>query len=57
MQAHRERWQQLCEQIVVEQDSDRFADLINELNRLLEEKEQRLDAQREQDREALKRVS
>jgi len=51
MQAHKEEWKRLCEQIAVEQDPTRFMKLVDELNRLLEEKERRLDAQREQGRE------
>jgi hypothetical protein len=38
----RERWHNLCEQAAVEQDADRLLELIKEINRLLEEKEQRL---------------
>ena len=49
MQAHKERWKLLCEQIAVEQDPKRFTALVNELNKLLEEKERRLDQQRELD--------
>ena len=48
MQAHRERWKQLCDQIAVEQDHEKFTQLVDELNSLLEEKE-RLDKQREPD--------
>jgi poly-beta-hydroxyalkanoate depolymerase len=43
MQAHKEQWQQLCEQIAIEQDPTRFTTLVDELNKLLEEKERRLD--------------
>jgi len=50
MQAHKERWKLLCEQIAVEQDPKRFMALVSELNKLLEEKERRLDQQREPDR-------
>jgi hypothetical protein len=46
MQAHKEQWQRLCEQIAVEQDPTRFMNLVNELNKLLEEKERRLDQRR-----------
>jgi hypothetical protein len=49
MQAQKEKWQRLCEQIVVEQDPTRFTTLVNELNKLLEEKEQRLTQRREPD--------
>ena len=46
MQAHKEQWQHLCEQIAIEQDPERFLSLVQELNDLLEAKERRLDAQR-----------
>jgi hypothetical protein len=46
MQAQKERWQQLCERVAVEQDSEKFTQLVDELNTLLEEKERRLDEQR-----------
>ena len=38
----KERWMQLCEQATVEQDPQKLVELINEINRLLEEKERRL---------------
>jgi hypothetical protein len=50
MQAHKEEWQRLCEQIAIEQDPARFTNLVDDLNKLLEEKERRLDARREPDR-------
>ena len=50
MQGHKEQWQWLCEQILVEQDPKRFMALVDELNKLLEEKERRLDQRREPDR-------
>lgn len=37
-----ERWKQLCEQAAVEQDSQRLLELFREINRLLEEKQNRL---------------
>jgi hypothetical protein len=49
MQAQKEQWQRLCEQIAVEQDPTRFITLVDELNKLLEEKERRLDKLREPD--------
>ena len=49
MQAQKEKWQRLCEQIAVEQDATRFMNLVNELNKLLEEKERRLGQLRESD--------
>jgi hypothetical protein len=39
---NKERWKELCEQAAVEQDSEKLMDLIKEINRLLEEKEQRV---------------
>lgn len=41
----KERWMQLCEQAAVEQDEQKLMVLIQEINRLLEEKEQRLHRQ------------
>lgn len=52
MQAHKERWRWLCEQIAVEQDPTRFTILVEELNKLLEEKGRRLNPHREPDRTA-----
>jgi hypothetical protein len=49
MQAHKEKWQRLCEQIAVEQDPTRFMNLVDELNKLLEEKERRLEQWRRPD--------
>jgi len=37
-----ERWYVLCQLASVEQDSDKLIALIKEINRLLDEKEQRL---------------
>ena len=34
----KQRWEELCEQAVTEQDPDKFFDLIREINRLLEER-------------------
>lgn len=36
------RWLDLCEQAAVEQDPHKLMELINEINRLLSEKEDRL---------------
>ncbi len=47
MEEQIERWKQLCEQIAVEQDPARFTSLVRELITLLDEKERRLEAQRE----------
>jgi len=38
----RERWQKLCEQAAEEQDPKKLMELIEEINDLLEAKEQRL---------------
>ena len=38
----RERMNWLCQQIEVEQDHDKFTQLVSELNELLDEKERRL---------------
>lgn len=38
----KERWQELCKQAAVEQDPMRLLALCVEINRILEEKEQRL---------------
>jgi hypothetical protein len=47
MQAEKvERWRELCEQAIVEQDSDHLAKLIDEINALLDEKEQQLKRKR-----------
>lgn len=37
-----EHWRKLCEQAIHEQDPDKLMKLIAEINRLLEEKEERL---------------
>ena len=34
-----ERWKELCEAIVDEEDSNRLMELVNKLNRVLEERE------------------
>ena len=39
----RERWQELCEQASVEQDSQRLLEIVAEINRLFEEKRKSLD--------------
>lgn len=41
-----ERWRQLCEQAITEQDPDKFRALITEINHLLQEKDERLKTQR-----------
>ena len=40
----KERWKLLCEQATVEQDSQRLAELVREINNLLEEKFKRLQS-------------
>ena len=42
----KERWLELCELASKEQDSGKLLGLIEEINRLLEEKEKRLFAER-----------
>jgi hypothetical protein len=44
-----EHWKQLCAQAAVEQDPQKLLELTQEINRLLEAKEQRLLNQREPD--------
>lgn len=43
-----ERWRKLCEQVAEEQNADRLMKLIEEINQLLETKEERLLREREQ---------
>jgi hypothetical protein len=38
----KERWFQLCEQAAVEQDPERLLKLVNEISRMLDEKNQRV---------------
>jgi hypothetical protein len=38
----KEEWMQLCEQAAVEQDTEKLMSLVTEINRMLDEKEQRL---------------
>lgn len=38
----KEHWLKLCEQAATEQDSEKLIELIEEINRLLQEKEERL---------------
>jgi len=44
--AAKERWLQLCELAAKEQDSAKLLSLVREINRLLEEKDQRLKAKK-----------
>jgi len=38
----KEEWIQLCEQAAIEQDTEKLMSLVTEINRMLDEKEQRL---------------
>jgi hypothetical protein len=38
----RERWMELCAQAAIEQDGRKLLELVEQINALLEEKEQRL---------------
>jgi hypothetical protein len=38
----KDEWMQMCEQATIEQASERLVTLITEINRMLDEKEQRL---------------
>jgi hypothetical protein len=38
----KEHWMELCEQAAVEQDHERLMKLVNEIDRMLEEKDERL---------------
>jgi hypothetical protein len=42
----RERWEELCKQAADEQDPEKLIDLVQEINQLLDEKEQRLKQQK-----------
>jgi hypothetical protein len=42
----KELWEQLCQQAATEQNSERLMKLVEEINRLLSEKEERLKNQR-----------
>lgn len=39
----KEEWVQLCERVAIERDPERMIELVRELNRMLGEKEQRLE--------------
>jgi hypothetical protein len=43
MRRNKERWMELCELAAVEQDSKKLIALTQEINRLLSEKQDRLD--------------
>ena len=38
----KERWQELCELAAKEQDADKLSELVEEIDRMLEEKQDRL---------------
>jgi hypothetical protein len=42
----KKHWMELCQQAAVEQDPKRLMALVEEINRLLQEKEQRLKSSR-----------
>jgi hypothetical protein len=43
MKGHtKEHWMELCEQAATEQDPERLLQLINEINRMLDQKQERL---------------
>ena len=44
--AAKERWLELCELAANEQDGEKLLALVQEINRLLEEKEQRLKSKK-----------
>jgi hypothetical protein len=41
----KERWQELCELAANEQDPDKLSELVDEIDRMLEEKQDRLRRQ------------
>ena len=43
----KERWLHLCELAANEEDPDKLVELVSEINRILEEKEQRLMRERQ----------
>lgn len=45
-----ERWRKLCEQAAVEQDANKLMELIEEINQLLENKEERLLRQQQSEK-------
>ena len=47
-----ERWKILCAQAAEEQDSEKLLELVKQINKLLEEKEQRLKRQEAQNKTA-----
>jgi hypothetical protein len=45
---NKELWEDLCAKAAVEQDPEKLMELVKEINRLLDEKDKRLKAQRGQ---------
>jgi hypothetical protein len=43
---NREKWMELCEQASTEQDPEKLLTLVQEINRLLEAKQERLNKQK-----------
>ena len=43
----KERWQHLCEQAAIEQDPQKLLELVREINKLLGEKQNRLNAKQQ----------
>jgi len=43
---NREKWMELCEQASTEQDPEKLLALVQEINRLLEAKQERLNKQK-----------
>jgi hypothetical protein len=48
---NKERWQELCERAAVEQDSQKLVALVEEINKLLQEKQDRIDRLRKDNSE------
>jgi hypothetical protein len=42
----KERWQELCQQASTEQDPDKLSELVAEIERMLQEKQDRLNERR-----------
>jgi hypothetical protein len=45
---HRQRWKELCAEAAVETDRDKLVELTREINRLLQEEEERVRQERVQ---------
>jgi hypothetical protein len=46
-----QHWRELCEQAATEQDPNRLMELVNEINRMLSEKEERLKRRQQEQHE------